>query len=111
MRRLRVERVKIGNIELEEREAHHARDVLRMAVGEEVEVFDGEGRVGVARIERVGKTVVVRVERMEESACGFEWWVAAAVPKGNRADWMVEKLSELGASGFVPLITQRSVVG
>jgi 16S rRNA (uracil1498-N3)-methyltransferase len=40
----------------------------------------------------------------------FSWSVAAAVPKGERADWMVEKLSELGADAFIPLITARSVV-
>ena len=39
----------------------------------------------------------------------FTWTVASAVPKGPRADWMVEKLSELGATAFVPLQTARSV--
>ena len=100
----------MGPIELGEGEAHHARDVLRLASGAEVEVFDAQGRVGVGKIESVGKRVVVSVERVEENASTFEWWVGAAVPKGTRGDWMVEKLSELGASGFVPLITERSVV-
>jgi 16S rRNA (uracil1498-N3)-methyltransferase len=110
MRRLRVDLVTMGQIELGEREAHHARDVLRLAGGAEVEVFDGQGRVGIGKIESAGKKVVVKVEAVEEPAPGFEWWVAAALPKGTRGDWMVEKLSELGASGFVPLITERSVV-
>jgi len=112
MRRVRVEQVKIGQIELAEREAHHARDVLRLVVGAELEVFDAEGGSGAGRISRSdSKKVVVRVEKVRERAgAGFEWWVAAAVPKGNRGDWMVEKLSELGTGGFVPLITGRSVV-
>src|SRR5437763_6339217 len=112
MRRLRVEQVKAGQIELPEREAHHARDVLRLSVGVEVEVFDGEGGCGVGRISRCdSKKVVVRVEEVQErSGVQFEWWVAAAIPKGTRGDWMVEKLSELGVGGFVPLITERSVV-
>src|SRR5882672_3477523 len=110
MRRVRVGKVAAGLTELEEREAHHARDVLRMGVGEIVEVFDAEGNVGAGKIESVGKKVAVRVERVEERRAGVEWWVAAAVPKGSRGDWMVEKLSELGASGFVPLIAERSVV-
>ena len=69
--------------------------------------------LGVGTIARSdAKKVVERVEKVRERmGAGFEWWVASAVPKGNRADWMVEKLSELGASGFVPLITERSVVG
>jgi 16S rRNA (uracil1498-N3)-methyltransferase len=36
--------------------------------------------------------------------------IAAAVPKGERADWMIEKLSELGCHRFIPLATERSVV-
>ena len=36
--------------------------------------------------------------------------IAAAVPKGDRLKWMVEKLTELGVDRYVPLITQRSVV-
>jgi 16S rRNA (uracil1498-N3)-methyltransferase len=36
--------------------------------------------------------------------------IASAVPKGDRADWMIEKLSELGVSRFIPLATARSVV-
>jgi 16S rRNA (uracil1498-N3)-methyltransferase len=77
-----------------------------------VEVFDEVGRTAVGRIAASdAKKVVVRVQRVEEShEARFEWWVAAAVPKGTRGDWMVEKLSELGASRFVPLITGRSVV-
>jgi len=112
MRRVRVEKVGVGEIKLAEGEAHHARDVLRLAVGAEVEVFDGEGNIAAARIARSdGKTVMVRVEKVEERDSRlFEWSVAAAVPKGTRGDWMVEKLSELGAHAFIPLKTTRSVV-
>jgi 16S rRNA (uracil1498-N3)-methyltransferase len=112
MRRVRVEKVGVGEIKLAEGESHHARDVLRLAVGAEVEVFDGEGNVATARIARSdGKGVVVSVERVNERDAGdFEWSVAAAVPKGTRGDWMVEKLSELGAHAFIPLKTARSVV-
>ena len=36
--------------------------------------------------------------------------VAAAVPKGARLDWMVEKLAELGVAEFIPVRFARSVV-
>jgi 16S rRNA (uracil1498-N3)-methyltransferase len=32
------------------------------------------------------------------------------LPKGQRADWMIEKLCEIGVDVLVPLVTQRSVV-
>src|SRR5439155_2380523 len=36
--------------------------------------------------------------------------VAAPLPKGDRAQFLVEKLTELGATRFVPLATARSVI-
>ena len=36
--------------------------------------------------------------------------VAAPLPKGDRAQFLVEKLTELGVTSFVPLKTARSVV-
>ena len=40
----------------------------------------------------------------------FPLVVASALPKADRADFLVEKLTELGVTRFVPLITARSVV-
>jgi 16S rRNA (uracil1498-N3)-methyltransferase len=112
MRRVRVEQVKSGSITLAKAEAHHARDVLRLSVGVEVEVFDEHGRTGAGRIvQSDSKKVVVLVGEIREKApAGFAWAIASAVPKGNRADWMIEKLSELGTSRFIPLAARRSVV-
>jgi 16S rRNA (uracil1498-N3)-methyltransferase len=83
-----------------------------METGEAVEVFDAEGRSAQATISAVdARSVVVIVEHVSEATeRRFRWTIAAAVPKGNRADWMMEKLSELGTDRFVPLATQRSVV-
>jgi 16S rRNA (uracil1498-N3)-methyltransferase len=55
--------------------------------------------------------VSIVVEEVREPATNaFQWTIASAVPKGGRADWMIEKLSELGAATFIPLASARSVV-
>ncbi len=36
--------------------------------------------------------------------------MASAIPKGDRLDFLIEKLTELGVSRFVPLIAERSAV-
>jgi 16S rRNA (uracil1498-N3)-methyltransferase len=41
---------------------------------------------------------------------GFRLEVASPLPKGDRAQFLVEKLTELGVTSFVPLETQRSVI-
>jgi 16S rRNA (uracil1498-N3)-methyltransferase len=100
-----------GTIELSPAAAHHARDVLRMKVGDAVELFDDGGAVAQGRIAQVrADKVVVEAGAVARATRGVEWAVFSAVPKGARADWMIEKLSELGTSLFVPLVTQRSVV-
>jgi 16S rRNA (uracil1498-N3)-methyltransferase len=40
----------------------------------------------------------------------FRLEVAAPLPKGDRGQFLVEKLTELGVARYVPLSTQRSVV-
>ena len=59
-----------------------------------------------------GDEAFVRVERADRpgQGVGIALTLVAAVPKGDRADWMVEKLSELGVAEFVPLAAARSVV-
>lgn len=37
--------------------------------------------------------------------------VACTTLKGGRAEWLVEKATELGAFMLVPLVTERSQVG
>ena len=92
-------------------QARHARDVLRLADGETVEVFDDAGSTasGVLIFDS-GRGARVRVEHIVPPRVAAGWTVASAVPKGERADWMVEKHSELGATAFIPLIAARSVV-
>jgi 16S rRNA (uracil1498-N3)-methyltransferase len=111
-RRLHVDAVRVGEITLDADEAHHARDVLRLGVGTAVEVFDDEGRVAGATLTTCDRdAVVARVEQVEMARTNrFGWTIASAVPKGDRAEWMIEKLSELGTGAFVPLATARSVV-
>src|SRR5271170_574228 len=112
MRRILVSKAVVGRIELGLAEAHHLRDVLRLGAGAEVEVFDKAGDSGRARIVAAdGRGVTVEVEKIDRAAAGkCRLTIAAAVPKAARADWMIEKLGELGVDVFVPLTTRRSVV-
>ena len=116
-RRVHVPAVRPGELLLDASQAHHARAVLRLGDGATVEVFDDAGNVASGTLAFDGaRGAIVRVERIDLSAAeaaaaeGLRWSVAAAVPKGERADWMVEKLSELGCAAFIPLAAARSVV-
>lgn len=99
-------------IRLPEGEAHHARDVLRLSIGDEVELFDSAGQTarGFVRTAHPGAFAVEINSIIRSEREAIQITIASAVPKGERADWLVEKLSEIGVDRFIPLETERSVV-
>ena len=102
-----------GRYELRAEEARHLARVCRYAIGDRVEIFDGDGFVTEAEVVEIARDrvelVAVGPPILEEPpACPLT--LATAMPKGERLDWLVEKATEVGVSRLVPLITERSVV-
>ncbi|MBP3960087.1 16S rRNA (uracil(1498)-N(3))-methyltransferase [Gemmata sp. G18] len=94
-------------------EAHHLTAVRRFAEGDEVVLFNGDGHEYPARVLSAGKKTValsVLAPVAADRELGFPLVVGSALPKSDRADFLVEKLTELGATRFVPLLTTRAVV-
>jgi len=99
-------------VELSADESHHALDVLRLADGAEVEVFDGIGNSADGMLRLHGrKQVEVHILHRRKAEKHPEPLVelAFAVPKGKRLDWLLEKTTELGAARLCPIIFERSV--
>jgi 16S rRNA (uracil1498-N3)-methyltransferase len=91
---------------------HHLRRVLRLRDGDVVSVTDGQGRwtlavaVIVGNALRLEATAPVVVEPTPTRTIT----IAAAMPKGDRLDWMVQKVTELGIDRLVLLHAEHSVV-
>ena len=101
-----------SQVQLPPGEAHHAANVLRLAMAAPVELFDGRGGRAAGRIESVKRgEVVVAVERSLPASTRDGPLVHLAVPKGKRLDWLLEKATELGAASLTPVIFRRSVAG
>lgn len=101
----------LGSVTLDPNEAHHVRDVLRLASGEPIELFDAQGRKASAMLDRIDhEHVTAIVDRIDEQELRKTIVVASAVPKNERADWLIEKLSEIGVARWIPLKTARSIV-
>lgn len=95
-------------------EVHHARHVLRLREGDEVEAFDGAGRRASARVRRAGRsemTVVVEAFFPMAEPLSPRIHLAFAVPKGDRLGWLLEKAAELGAASLQPIVFERSLAG
>src|SRR5437762_3308990 len=93
--------------------ASHVTRVLRLRVGEALTVFNGSGGEYAASIEHAhgGRVAVAIGERRAiECESPLTLTLAQGVSRGERMDLVVQKATELGASGLVPVLAQRSVV-
>ena len=100
-----------GLVTLDGPEAHHLATVSRLRVGEAVILFNGDGGEYPGHVAEVGKRQVTleladRVTPERELSIHLE--VAAPLPKGDRMQFLIEKLTELGVTRFVPLLCERS---
>ena len=86
--------------------------VLRLRAGEEVVLFAGDGAEHPALLSEVGATVTVRLlpARHPEVELPRALHVAIAVLKGEKPEWTLQKLTELGASRITFLTTERTIV-
>lgn len=93
-------------------EAHHARDVMRLKVGDEIIVFDGTGKEYIGVIDKLDKKdIIAKIEKtIKRQIDTFRLALAQAVPKSNKMDFIVEKATELGAQRIIPIITNRTIV-
>lgn len=99
-----------GTARLEGEEAHHLAAVCRLRVGDPLVLFNGDGLDYPARVRHISSGQV----ELEVNSGGkvareleFALTVACPPPKGDRIQFLVEKLTELGVSRYVPVSTKR----
>jgi 16S rRNA (uracil1498-N3)-methyltransferase len=97
---------------LDESEAHHAVDVLRMNPGDKAVVFNGRGAEATVEIADIAKKAVTlkKLHQGKSAAIGCQITLAQAVPKGKNMDLIVQKAVELGAAAICPLLSERTVI-
>lgn len=102
-----------GNFVLLPKEAaHHALRVLRLHLGEWVQVFDGEGLEfrGVLA-DRANELGVVLGEPLDlRSEAPLALTLVQGLAVADKMDWIVQKAVELGAVAVQPLAAERSVL-
>ena len=102
-----------GSFVLDGPEAHHLAVVRRFVAGDRVVLFNGDGRDYPALVLSVDKKQVlldIHPGTFADRELPTRIEIASALPKGDRGDFLVEKLTELGIARFTPLVTERTVV-
>lgn len=102
------------NEQIDLAEIHHQLQVvLRLEVGEQIVLLDGEGRAYQAEIvvlTRKAATGRLLAELPAPAEPDIEVTLYQCTLKADKFEWVLQKGTELGVSRFVPVISQRSIV-
>lgn len=91
----------------------HVVRVLRLAAGDVITLFNGDGRDYAATLLEVGRAtarVQVTAAGANPSESPLELTLAQGLARGDKMDLVVQKATELGVARLVPLTTERSEV-
>ncbi|WP_334188737.1 16S rRNA (uracil(1498)-N(3))-methyltransferase [Noviherbaspirillum sp.] len=91
--------------------AHHIH-VVRLACGDTITLFNGEGGEFSATLTALDKkqaTAEIKAFSARETELPYSITLAQGLPEGSKMDWIVEKAMELGAAAIQPLTAQRCV--
>ena len=111
-RRFFVDRVEQGRAIVTGGDAHHLARVLRTEPGQRYEITDGRGGY-LAEVAAVGRDRVdfAVLETLPPAGAPLRLIVCASLIKFDRFEWMLEKVTELGAEAIVPVAAARSERG
>jgi 16S rRNA (uracil1498-N3)-methyltransferase len=102
------------HVELPEDEAEHLVRVLRLGVGDHVDVFDGRGGLWRAEVVQVGKRSA-SVRTLEPAVpareLGIRLALVVSVLKGDKMDDVVRDAVMLGVTSIRPVVSERSEIG
>ncbi|MFH1076031.1 MAG: 16S rRNA (uracil(1498)-N(3))-methyltransferase [Pseudomonadota bacterium] len=94
-------------------DARHIQRVLRLKPGDRLMVYDGEGGEYDCKIieETSGSVSLLPLNmRNADRESPVRITLGQSLMKGEKNDWIVQKLAELGISAFIPFISERSIL-
>lgn len=102
-----------AQIQLSNSATAHAVRVLRMAVGDQATLFNGDGYDYACTLITVQKNavlVVVDACQLLENESPMQITLLQGISSGDRMDYTIQKAVELGVKQIQPLTTERSIV-
>ncbi len=93
-------------------DSHHAFKVLRLQIGDFVEISDGKGKCFEAEVtdaSKVSVEVLIIEQINEKTEPPIDITLMQGLLKGRKMDLVVHQAVELGVTRIIPLVTRRSV--
>ncbi|MBD5496778.1 MAG: 16S rRNA (uracil(1498)-N(3))-methyltransferase [Lachnospiraceae bacterium] len=99
---------------IEGSDVNHIKNVLRMKIGEELSVSNGEDgkeyRCGIVRIEEERVVCELRFVKEDGVELSSRVYLFQGLPKADKMELIIQKAVELGVYEVIPVETGRSVV-
>jgi len=108
-----TDQIRNGLVTLMGGDVRHIQKVLRLGEGDHIECLDGHGEVHRVLLTHVSAEHVIGeiVESYKvDSEPELQVTIAQGIPRGERWDFVLQKCSEVGATMFQPLLTERTIV-
>ncbi|MBQ1255881.1 MAG: 16S rRNA (uracil(1498)-N(3))-methyltransferase [Clostridia bacterium] len=113
MHRFKISRNEIEDARapLSQEETVHALRVLRLKDGDEIQVLDGEGGLWSAclRVKSAEEAYCELTEELSSRESDVFVTVYMGIPKGDKLEFLAQKLTELGVKRLVPVRMERSI--
>ncbi|MFD0870556.1 16S rRNA (uracil(1498)-N(3))-methyltransferase [Paenibacillus residui] len=107
------ERFTADSVEITGDDARHLIRVMRAGIGDQIICCDGISREWIAEIsaleEQRVQAVLVR-ELGSDSEPSVRVTIAQSLPKGDKMEIVIQKGTEIGAAGFLPFVSERTIV-
>lgn len=107
------DQVKEDKIYIEGSDVNHIKNVLRMKIGEELQISDGNNKQYLCEISSMDAEeicVIVKEELEHNTELPSKIYLFQGLPKGDKMELIVQKAVELGVYEIIPVATKRAVV-
>jgi 16S rRNA (uracil1498-N3)-methyltransferase len=98
-----------SNFKINDGQAHHLFNVLRMNTGDEIEVVDSNSNVYISLLEKPNNIKIEKkIKSITEPAVSVS--IFQGVPKKDKFEQVIKMGTEIGATDFIAVSMKRSVV-
>ncbi len=107
------QQVKGNQVQIEGTDVNHIKNVLRMKIGEELHISDGNNKKYLCEIVEVSADMVlaqIKEELASDTELPSRLYLFQGLPKGDKMELIVQKAVELGVYEIIPVATKRAVV-
>ena len=103
------EQVKGEHIYIEGSDVNHIKNVLRMKIGEELGISDGNNKKYLCEIESMTSEevcVAIKEEQCADTELPSKIYLFQGLPKSDKMELIVQKAVELGVYEIIPVVTK-----